>query len=466
MARLRRSSPPRASDGAGPREPSTGEPSDLARRTRLHAASPTRGAAANDPVTLGEVPEDDAFDTAERVIAEPEGRSGAMRRATGAAPKRAAPRAEQPGKGADKPRRSRSLRMTREGKWFVGITLGVGFAAVNTGNNLIYLMLGLMLSLIIVSGVLSELTLRRVKVRRQLPVRAFAGAETLVEIVLTNEKRFVPSLSLEVEDVAKGVVTERRCYFLKVAPGGTQIAAYRRKPRGRGLLVLSAFRLATRYPFGLFEKSRHVESSSELLFYPALVKVAPVAVRGVVIDDDGHDPMAGQGTGIAGLREHRDGDDAHDVHWPKSASIGRLVVRDRERDTRSKVALRLDNAEPAGLDELARAHWLEGFEHAISQTASLAALLLRRGTAVVVVTRGAASPALGAGSAPDPIWRFLALLEPVDATIAAPMTRAQAQQIDVPVVAGSRRDPAAADASVARPSSSGARKASQPEAPS
>ena len=54
----------------------------------------------------------------------------------------------------------RRLSFTREGKYFVGITLGVGFAAINTGNNLLYLLLGMMLSLIIASGIMSEMSLR------------------------------------------------------------------------------------------------------------------------------------------------------------------------------------------------------------------------------------------------------------------------------------------------------------------
>ena len=38
----------------------------------------------------------------------------------------------------------RRLKFTREGKYFLGITLGVGFAAINTGNNLLYLLLGML----------------------------------------------------------------------------------------------------------------------------------------------------------------------------------------------------------------------------------------------------------------------------------------------------------------------------------
>ena len=36
----------------------------------------------------------------------------------------------------------RRLRITREGKYFLGITFGVGLAAINTANNLLYLLLG------------------------------------------------------------------------------------------------------------------------------------------------------------------------------------------------------------------------------------------------------------------------------------------------------------------------------------
>ena len=49
-------------------------------------------------------------------------------------------------------RAPRKLLFTRDGRWFVGMTIFVGAGAVNTGNNLLYLVLGMMLGLIIVSG--------------------------------------------------------------------------------------------------------------------------------------------------------------------------------------------------------------------------------------------------------------------------------------------------------------------------
>lgn len=68
------------------------------------------------------------------------------------------PAATGAGDSTSKKRRRlpRKLKTTREGKALIGITLGIGAGAVNSGNNLLYLILGLLLSLIVVSGVLSE----------------------------------------------------------------------------------------------------------------------------------------------------------------------------------------------------------------------------------------------------------------------------------------------------------------------
>src|SRR5260370_20454873 len=95
----------------------------------------------------------------------------------------------------------RRLKFTREGKFFVGITLGVGFAAINTANNLLYLLLGILLALIVVSGLMSELSLRDLIVVRRLPLRAQVWLPHLVEIEVFNHKGRIPSCTLDVEDL-------------------------------------------------------------------------------------------------------------------------------------------------------------------------------------------------------------------------------------------------------------------------
>lgn len=301
------------------------------------------------------------------------------------------------------------FRVTREGRIFLLVTTAVAIASVNTGNNLLFLMLGLMLSFLVLSGIMSELVLRRVRVERRLPERAFAGTTGLVEVVLSNDKPYAASYSLEVEDRAEGLPTERRCYFLKVAPRAQQIAAYRRTPKRRGLVRLSGFRLATRFPFGLIEKWLYFDSASELLVYPALVPVPEPLLSGALGAADSPAGRPGAGSEVSGLRNYRPGDEARSIHWRRTASLGEIVVRERDRDEAARVTLTVDNVRPADAD----ASWDDHFEQVVSRAASVAAIALRRGAAVQITARSSRSPLVAPGSAPDPIWRFLALLETV-----------------------------------------------------
>src|SRR5512147_1574654 len=92
----------------------------------------------------------------------------------------------------------RTIRPTREGWWLIGATLVVGLAATNTGNNLLYLILAMMLSFTVISGVLSEQALRRVRLQRGMPERIFAGTPATFSVRLTNGKRHLPSYALYV----------------------------------------------------------------------------------------------------------------------------------------------------------------------------------------------------------------------------------------------------------------------------
>src|SRR3954451_5659740 len=108
----------------------------------------------------------------------------------------------------------RRLSFTREGRIIVILSVGVGFAAINTGNNLLYLLLGWLLSFIIASGILSELTLRALSVERRPPPRIFAGEPFLMEVHIKNAKPNRASYSIEVEDLQGKTPLDKRCYFL------------------------------------------------------------------------------------------------------------------------------------------------------------------------------------------------------------------------------------------------------------
>ena len=314
----------------------------------------------------------------------------------------------------------RKLKFTREGKYFLGITLGVGFAAINTGNNLLYLLLGMMLSLIIVSGVMSELSLRNLTVKRRLPGRAQVGRSHLVEIEVFNDKARIPSYAIEVE---AGQPADKRCFFLKISPHSTQIAAYRRTPLRRGLERHSGFRIATRFPFGLFEKSREVDSSDELIIYPAVDPVRLPPVRQGEASGDAGPLGRGFGDEIYALRAMRDGDDPRDIYWRKSTQPHQMVLRERAHEMRHEVELYIDVMRPGRLTtdddasfEQRRDDSAHQFERRIRDVASHAVAHIKRGDRVTLSTNAGERVQSEASRGVDPLLRFLALLTQMDAT--------------------------------------------------
>lgn len=304
----------------------------------------------------------------------------------------------------------RKLKFTREGKFFVGITLGVGFAAINTGNNLLYLLLGLLLALIVVSGLMSELSLRDLSVVRRLPARAQVGRPHLVEIEVFNHKGKVPSYAIEVEDLRQGQPADKRCFFLKISPNSAQVAAYRRTPQKRGRDRHVGFRIATRFPFGLFEKSREVPAEGDLVIYPAAdpIKLG-TAPPG---RDSGGESAFGRGHGEDhfGLRPIREGEDLRDVHWRKSASTGQLVRRERARDAHPEVTLRLDVKKPSGAGD----DFAPGFERRIREVSSRAVAHIKRGDRVTLRVSSGDVVRADKTTGSDAILRYLALVDAVE----------------------------------------------------
>jgi uncharacterized protein (DUF58 family) len=266
----------------------------------------------------------------------------------------------------------------------------------------------MLLALIVVSGVMSELSLRDLTVVRRLPMRAQVSRAHLVEIEVFNHKKRVPSYAIEVEDLRAGQPADKRCFFLKISPKSAQVAAYRRTPTKRGRDVHVGFRIATRFPFGLFEKSREVPAEGDLIIYPAVDPVQlPPASNGRTFGADG---VIGRGHGedFLGLKVMREGEDPRDIHWRKTAAAGQLVMRERAREARPDVSLPLDVVKPSGATE----DWDMAFERRIRDIASRAVAHLKRGDCVTVLTNASGSARGDRAAGADPVLRFLALLEP------------------------------------------------------
>ena len=280
-------------------------------------------------------------------------------------------------------RAPRQLRITRIGWFYIGLTFGLGAAGINTGNNLIFLTCGVMLGMIVASGILSERCLRGLTVRRELPDRFTAGQATLVGIAVHNQKKG-PSFGILVSEETtlppvQGIELRNKrglplgqCQFPIIRPGETARRAYLFTPVRRGTLSLVRLRVATRFPFGLFEKSLYVELPDQALVWPQPRPcVLPRSPERPLVGEHAA-AMEGHGTEPWDLRPLRQGEDARHIAWAASARVGRMLAQTRERLTRSEVELRLSTASSGELLERElgeaafQAEWLIGQGNAVS----------------------------------------------------------------------------------------------------
>jgi uncharacterized protein (DUF58 family) len=302
------------------------------------------------------------------------------------------------------------MRITREGWLFIVICIAIGLAAIRSGNNLLFLILGMMLGLLVVSGILSELSLRGLAFSRLPPGSIHAVKPFLMGISVTNIKRYFPSFSIEVEDIQAERVLDKRCYFLKIPAGRTQSTAYRHAFARRGRYGFSGFKVSTKFPFALLRKSRVVEIETEVLVLPAIRKVGLPPLPAPSVTGDRYRRLRGRGGDIYGLHDFRPGDDPREIHWKVSAHRGRLVIREREAESARELVLRLDHRlVPDDDGSLLTA--AESVELAINTTASLAAHLIRQGYQVGLVTQSGTLPR---DEGPPHLTRILRHLAMVD----------------------------------------------------
>ena len=320
----------------------------------------------------------------------------------------------------------RTLRPTRAGWVFFAFTLGVGLAAMNTGNNLLYMIHALLLSFLVLSGVMSESALRGIRVRRRLPAELIAERASQIALEITNEQPRIPSFAIVAEDCVLDGNGERRVagrvFALRIGPRDRETRSYAFVPRARGALPFSGVRVATRFPFGLFSKAMWVGLAQEPLVYPAL---DPVNVRvGRLREPRAAEHAGGSGGAAAeaaSLREYAPGDAFRRIHWRASLRRDELLVREPEQDRRGDVTVRL--ATRGAVDG-------DAFEHAVRRAASEVAAHLAAGQRVALRTDRTAFLSADGMRQRATLLSFLASVEP-DSPDAAAGDASPARPADV-----------------------------------
>ena len=302
------------------------------------------------------------------------------------------------------------VRLTKVGTSFVVFTIVIGFAAINTGNNSLYIGLAFMLGALLLSGIASQRGLRQLQVEFDSIGEAWAGRPASGRLRIHNRSRIwnVRDVIVTSDELAEPFyipVIERRS--TKTADASFLFSR-------RGIVQLKSIDLYTRYPFGFFLKKRRVKINGEIVVFPRLLAENEAWQRFRPIEGEFHETnRPGGGTEIHSFREYARGDSMRQVAWKKSASHGRWIIKQTELEAGRAVQVVVDPFRPRGSSA-------DDFELMVSQAATFIYAALENELEVILTLPRVTLRAKSL-SAAYAMFRALALLdavyEPVSQTI-------------------------------------------------
>ncbi|HNC23078.1 MAG TPA: DUF58 domain-containing protein [Opitutaceae bacterium] len=301
------------------------------------------------------------------------------------------------------PRRHQRIVPTVSGTLLISVALGIGTAAYNSANNILFITLAVLLACLVLSGVLSWLNLRGVEWRLDVAPPLRVGHVAGVSLGLRNHKSFLPTYGLwfdveakpeqdgppaVVESTITGKGIDVRAALAKaeaVDARGQLVLRERLDPRGevrldwtfqpvrRGRLLVDLVGVGSLFPFGFLRKTFSTEQREARLVWPAAVEYRRHAAASERLPAGSEwAPQAGSGGDLWALRRYAPGDSHRLIHWKASARSQTLLVRQFAAESTTGFALALDTSATV---------WTrpEQFELLVSFCATLAEDLFRLG---------------------------------------------------------------------------------------
>jgi uncharacterized protein (DUF58 family) len=298
-------------------------------------------------------------------------------------------------------------QVTGVGIGYVVCVVLLGIAALNTGNNLLYIIVAAMLAAILVSGIASAADLRDLELDVRVPEHVFADRSTLGRILLRNPRRWLPTFSIQVAAL-KSEKAGRHWRWVQSTfafpPGRPPEKQWLRLPdrklsrRGdpavlppifegsvyfpylpasaelrmdldlrfacRGRYQQENFALRTRFPFALLTKIRRIPLTREIIVYPSVEPTDDFFEVLPLITGEFATFIRGRGYDLYRIREYMPEDSARHLDWKATAKSGSPKVREFSREDERKLRIVFDNPGPGIVPD-------QAYENAVALAASL-----------------------------------------------------------------------------------------------
>ncbi len=279
-------------------------------------------------------------------------------------------------------RPSRDFSMT--GLIYCAMMLFMGLAAINTQASLLFGVFGLMIGILIVSGQISLIVLRKVRITRDLPEAGVVGEPLIVTYHFYNGKKFWPTFSvcLAELDGVEGFIRQPQCYLLHAAAKMDASVPVELLPKRRGIHAMNRFQISTSFPFGFIKRAIERQHPDTLVVFPAVAKVDPgVLATCQPAEKTGPTmrPKRGGADELYGLKEYRRGENPRLIYWRGSARTGVLISKEMTQVAPPRLLLLVDTH----ITNRTRVEH-SAVEKAIAMAGSLATYSLEQGLSVGV----------------------------------------------------------------------------------
>lgn len=287
-------------------------------------------------------------------------------------------------------RRKPSLDFSLTGLVYCSMMMFMGLAAINSQANLLFGVFGLMIGVLVISGFISRLVLRRLRVRREIPEAVTVGEVATVVYEFANNKRFWPSLSVGLSELdgVEAFTKQPSTYLLHAAAGMVATVPAVLIPKRRGLHKLNRYQISTSFPFGFIKRAIERSAEDTIVVYPALGKVDNRVLqmaRSAEKTGSTMRPRRGGQDEFYGVKEFRNGENPRMIYWKRSARTGVMVSKEMTQVAPPRLVLLVDTfLKDRGEAEHVRV------ERAIAMAGSLAAVALQQGISVGMCARGEA----------------------------------------------------------------------------
>jgi len=269
------------------------------------------------------------------------------------------------------------IRLTTTGGFAISLVLAAGIVAVNSGNNLLYLVVASLLAAIALSGLLGHHNLRRVGLRLIAPDEAWAGRPVSVRAELVNRRQRLPAFLLALGE-KPGTPADT---VLEIPPGKYAEVSLTLTFPARGVQPWPVHAVTSEFPFGLIRRGGLVRAPGFCLVYPS-PRVVPWEIAEAA-EREG-DLLSRRSPGIGGdyrgLRDYTPGDSLSRIQWSSWLRLRRLQSKEFESEGAPPAVYRYDTMPGPGTEER------------LGQLAWLVRTGLRRGRSVGLVLPGLALP--------------------------------------------------------------------------